>query len=102
MFHYYRGFNTVTQRKSSRKGESRWLIISIDDGQCAIDVKVDPIGAQRDVSNYLQITEAASAVIGACVDSQQPSTGGLVKQLGAFFNPFLPVRCQEPFPRQTS
>lgn len=53
-----------------------------DDGHCAIDVKVNPDGAQRDVSNYLQITNAASAVLHACVDTRLPSTGGLVRQLG--------------------
>lgn len=59
-----------------------WLIVSIDDGQCAIDVNVDPSGAQRDVSNYFQITEAANAVLRACVDTRPPGTGGLVKDLG--------------------
>ncbi|KAF6231089.1 hypothetical protein HO173_010789 [Letharia columbiana] len=53
-----------------------------DDGQCAIDVKVDLNGAQRDVSNYLQITNAASAVLRDCVQMRQPSTGGLVTNLG--------------------
>ena len=61
----------------------------IDDGQCAIDVKVDPSGPQRDISNYLQITEAASAVIRTCVDDEQAfSTGGFANHLGTYSSPF--------------
>ena len=64
------------------------LIDCIDDGQCAIDVKVDPSGPQRDVSNYLQITEAARAVVLACVDEHALSTGGVANQLGTYLSPF--------------
>lgn len=60
------------------------LIINKDDGQCAIDVQIDPNGAQGDVSNYFQITNAATAVLRDCVQMRQPSIGGLVKQLGMF------------------
>ncbi|KAM0797557.1 hypothetical protein BDR22DRAFT_892189 [Usnea florida] len=44
-----------------------------DDGQCAIDIKVDPNGMQHDVSNDLEITNAASAVRRDCVGSQYGS-----------------------------
>ena len=53
-----------------------------DDGQCAIDIKVDPNGMPHDVSNDLQITNAASAVRRDCVGTRRPNTGGIVRQLG--------------------
>ena len=56
----------------------------LDNGNCAIDIKVDPYGAQRDVSNYLQLTNAAGAVLRDCVSVPQPNTGGVVNQLGMF------------------
>ena len=56
----------------------------LDSGICAIDIKVDPNGAQRDVSNYLQLTNAAGAILRDCVSAPQPNTGGLVNQLGMF------------------
>ena len=59
-----------------------WLISIADDGQCAIDIKVDPNGMQHDVSNDLQITNAASAVRRGCVGTRRPNTGGIVRLLG--------------------
>ena len=62
----------------------RCLIVILDNGYCAIDIKVDPDGAQRDVSNYLQLTGAAGAILRNCVAAPRPSTGGLVNRLGMF------------------
>ena len=56
----------------------------LDNGNCAIDIKVDPDGAQKDVSNYLQLTNAAGAILRDCVSAPQPNTGGVVNQLGMF------------------
>ncbi|KAL9128058.1 MAG: hypothetical protein Q9175_007610 [Cornicularia normoerica] len=70
------------------RGTGNWNVVLprrylSDNGQCAIDVKIDPKGVQRDVSNYLQITNAAGAVIRNCVGTRLPNTGGLVRQLGS-------------------
>ena len=59
-------------------------MVILDNGYCAIDIKVDPNGAQRDVSNYLQLTNAAGAILRDCVAGPFPGTGGLVTQLGMF------------------
>ena len=77
--------------------ESRGLNVRADDGLCAIDVKVDPNGAQRDVSNYLQIFNAASAVLRTCIDVRLENTGGVVKQLGTLKGLFRSIVDQEPF-----
>ena len=75
---------------TAKKGDnsdicSMWLILIADDGQCAIDIKVDPNGMQHDVFNDLEITNAASAVRRDCVGTRLPNTGGLVNQLGKYF-----------------
>lgn len=62
----------------------RLLNVGIDDGLCAIDVTVEPTGPQHDISDYFQITNAASAVIQNCVITAASNTGGIVKQLGTF------------------
>ena len=62
----------------------RCLIVILDNGNCAIDIKVDPDGTQRDVSNYLQLTIAAELILRVCVSARQPNTGGLVNELGMF------------------
>ena len=56
-----------------------------DDGQCAIDIKVDPNSMQHDLSNDLEITNAAGAVRRYCIGTRLPNTGGVVKQLGTYF-----------------
>ena len=62
-----------------------WLSFIADDGQCAIDIKADPNGMQHDVSNDLEIRNAASAVRRDCVGTRPPNTGGLVDKLGMYF-----------------
>lgn len=69
-----------------------WLSSGADDGLCAIDIKVDPNGVQHDVSNDLEIKNAASAVRRDCVGTRLPNTGGLVKQLGTYFILCLTIR----------
>ena len=56
----------------------------LDNGNCAIDIKVNTDGAQKDVSNFLQLTNAADAILRDCVSIPQPNTGGVVNQLGVF------------------
>ena len=63
---------------------SRLLNVGIDDGRCAIDITVDPDRPQHDISDFLQITNAASAILQTCVNTQASNTGGVVKQLGTF------------------
>ncbi|KAM0799912.1 hypothetical protein BDR22DRAFT_853453 [Usnea florida] len=70
-----------------QRGTGNWDVLLprrylSDDGYCAIDIKVDLNGAQKDVSNYLQLTNAAGAILRDCVAPPRPSTGGLVNQLG--------------------
>ncbi|CAF9932602.1 hypothetical protein IMSHALPRED_008939 [Imshaugia aleurites] len=79
----------TTPMTFGQRGTGDWDVILpsrylSDDGQCAFDVEVDPNGAKRDVSNYLEITNAASALFHTCVEMRLPSTGGTVKQLGTF------------------
>ena len=74
----------VVVRKRRDQLSSRLLNVGIDDGLCAIDVTVDPDRPQHDISDYLQITNAATAVLRTCVNPQASNTGGAVKQLGTF------------------
>ena len=74
----------VVIRKRRDQLSSRLLNIGTDDGLCAIDITVDPERPQHDISDYLQITNAASAVLQTCVNTQASNTGGVVKQLGTF------------------
>ena len=74
----------VVVRKRGDQLNSRLLNVGIDDGLCAIDVTVDPDRPQHDISDYLQITNAASAVLQTCVNTGASNTGGSVKQLGMF------------------
>ena len=71
-------------RKTSDKVEISLLRINKDDGQCAIDIYGDPNVPQPDLSNFLQIADAASAVLRNCVQLRQPSIGGVVKRLGTY------------------
>ena len=79
--------NRVSKAKKGNGSDicSMWLSSIADDGQCAIDIKVDPNGMQHDVSNDLEIRNAAGAVRRDCVGTRLPNTGGLVEQLGMYF-----------------
>ena len=63
---------------------SNLLNVGIDDGRCAIDVTVDPDGPQHDISDGVQISNAASAILRTCVNTLTSNTGGVVKKLGTF------------------
>lgn len=68
-------------------GETDWLIISTDDGDCAIDLILDPDipDARGDVQNGVGIYRAADEVIRSCV--AQNSMGGQMKKFCAYCPP---------------
>ena len=93
--------NRVSKAKKGNGSDICSMSLSsiADDGQCAIDIKVDPNGMQHDVSNDLEITNAASAVRRDCIGTRPPNTGGVVKQLGMYFMLCLTIkrRCSSYF-----
>ena len=78
---YLSGRSLVKLREGIGEGQLT-KVFGVDDGQCAIDVKAEDSGQRRDISNYLQLTQAASTVLRTCVDVRLANSGGYVKFLG--------------------